>query len=68
MNEKIEIPLSEYNQMKKKISELENTILDKNKQIETILNQNQLLTEKIEDIKSLSLIERIFKWNQSINN
>ena len=63
---RIEIPMDEYKGMKERIEELEKTLVSKDKEIEEKKNKCLELENKLDDISSLSLLERVFNWKSII--
>ena len=63
---RIEIPMSEYNWMKERIEELEKELVDKNKELEKCTDKLLSTQIQLEDILSLSLVERVFKWKKNL--
>lgn len=63
---RIEIPMDEYNGMKERIEELEKTIVSKDKEIQNNKEKCLELENKIDDIVSLSVTERLFNWKTAI--
>ena len=63
---RIEIPMDEYNGMKERIVSLEKEVVSKDKEIEKLSTFNQSLKDALDDIASISLIERVFFWSKNI--
>lgn len=63
---RIELPMSEYNGMKERIEELEKELMEKNKELEKCTDKLLSTQNHLDDVLSLSLIERIFKWRKSL--
>jgi hypothetical protein len=65
---RIEIPMDEYKGMKERVEELEKTLVSKDKEIEVLKEKSLLLQTRLEDIATIPLFERIFKWGETVNN
>lgn len=63
---RIEIPMDEYQGMKSRIEELEKDLASKDKEIEILKDKCLTVETQLEDIASLSLVERIFSWGSNI--
>ena len=63
---RIEIPMDEYRGMKDRIEELEKTLASKDKEIEILKDKCLTVETQLEDIASLSLVERVFNWGSNI--
>lgn len=63
---RIEIPMDEYKGMKARIEELEKDLVSKDKEIEEYKRKCDLAEEKLEDISTLPLFERIFNWKSNL--
>jgi wobble nucleotide-excising tRNase len=64
---RIEIPMEEYNGMKERIESLERAIVEKDKKIDNLKNDNLKLQTTLEDVSEMALIDRIFKWKTTFN-
>jgi predicted nucleic acid-binding Zn-ribbon protein len=64
---RIEIPMEEYNGMKERIESLEMAIVEKDKKIDNLKNDNLKLQTTLEDVSEMALIDRIFKWKATFN-
>lgn len=65
---RIEIPMDEYRGMKERIEELERILASKDKEMEILKDQKLTAQANLEDIASLSFVERVFSWKRNINN
>lgn len=65
-NGRIEIPMDEYRGMKERIEELEKTIASKDKEIEILKDKCLTVETQLDDIASLSLVERVFNWSSNL--
>lgn len=65
-NGRIEIPMDEYRGMKERIEELEKTLASKDKEIEILKDKCLTVETQLDDIASLSLVERVFNWSSNI--
>lgn len=63
---RIEIPMDEYRGMKERIEELEKTLASKDKEIEILKDKCLTVESQLEDITSLSLVERVFNWSSNL--
>lgn len=63
---RIELPMSEYNGMKERIEELEKELVEKNKELEKCTDKLLSTQNHLDDILSLSLVERVFKWKKNL--
>ena len=63
---RIEIPMDEYRGMKERIEELEKTLASKDKEIEILKDKCLTVESQLDDIASLSLVERVFNWSSNI--
>ena len=64
---RIEIPMNEYNGMKERIESLERAVVEKDKKIDNLKNDNLKLQTTLEDVSEMALIDRIFKWKSTFN-
>jgi len=64
---RIEIPMEEYNGMKERIESLERAVVEKDKKIDNLKNDNLKLQTTLEDVSEMALIDRIFKWKSTFN-
>ena len=64
---RIEIPMEEYNGMKERIESLERAVVEKDKKIDNLKNDNLKLQTTLEDVSEMALIDRIFKWKTTFN-
>lgn len=67
-NGRIEIPMDEYKGMKERIEELEKTLASKDKEIEILKDKCLTVETQLEDIASLSLVERVFSWGSNLKS
>ncbi|MBO6252431.1 MAG: hypothetical protein J6O49_02085 [Bacteroidaceae bacterium] len=67
-NGRIEIPMDEYQGMKERIEELEKTLASKDKEIEILKDKCLTVETQLEDIASLSLVERVFSWGSNLKS
>lgn len=65
-NGRIEIPMDEYRGMKERIEELEKTLASKDKELEILKDKCLTVETQLEDIASLSLVERVFNWGSNL--
>lgn len=65
-NGRIEIPLDEYKGMKEKIESLEKALVAKEDELKVVKNEKMILLDEIEEFTSLSLFERVFKWESNV--
>ena len=65
-NGRIEIPLDEYKGMKEKIESLEKALVSKEEELKVVKNEKMILLDEIEEFTSLSLFERVFKWEENV--
>lgn len=65
-NGRIEIPLDEYKGMKEKIESLEKALVAKEDELKVVKNEKMILLDEIEEFTSLSLFERVFKWEKNV--
>ena len=63
---RIEIPMDEYRGMKERIEELEKTLASKDKEIEILKDKCLTVETQLDDIASLSLVERVFNWGSNL--
>jgi predicted RNase H-like nuclease (RuvC/YqgF family) len=63
---RIEIPMDEYQGMKSRIEELEKDLASKDKEIKILKDKCLTVETQLEDIASLSLVERVFNWGSNI--
>lgn len=63
---RIEIPMDEYRGMKERIEELEKTLASKDKELEILKDKCLTVETQLEDIASLSLVERVFNWGSNL--
>lgn len=67
-NGRIEIPMDEYKGMKERIEELEKTLASKDKEIDILKDKCLTVETQLEDIASLSLVERVFNWGSNLKS
>jgi predicted RNase H-like nuclease (RuvC/YqgF family) len=67
-NGRIEIPMDEYRGMKERIEELEKTLASKDKEIEILKDKCLTVETQLDDIASLSLVERVFNWGSNLKS
>ena len=67
-NGRIEIPMDEYKGMKERIEDLEKTLASKDKEIEILKDKCLTVENQLEDIASLSLVERVFSWGSNLKS
>ncbi len=67
-NGRIEIPMDEYKGMKEHIEELEKALVSKDKEIEILKDKCLTVENQLEDISSLSLVERVFSWGSNLKS
>lgn len=65
---RIEIPMDEYRGMKERIEELEKALASKDKEIEILKDKCLTVETQLEDIASLSLVERVFSWSSNLKS
>ena len=58
--------MDEYKGMKERIEELEKTLASKDKEIEILKDKCLTVETQLEDIASLSLVERVFNWGSNL--
>ena len=61
---RIEIPMEEYNGMKKEIESLQKSWADSKKQIEVYNERISNLQEMLDNITEASLFARVFGWKK----
>lgn len=59
--------MEEYNGMKERIESLERAVVEKDKKIDNLKNDNLKLQTTLEDVSEMALIDRIFKWKSTFN-
>lgn len=67
-NGRIEIPMDEYKGMKERIEELEKALASKDKLLEILKDRCLTVETQLEDIASLSLVERVFNWGSNLKS
>lgn len=60
--------MDEYQGMKERIEELEKTLASKDKEIEILKDKCLTVETQLEDIASLSLVERVFSWGSNLKS
>lgn len=59
---RIEIPLNEYNSLKDKINNLEETIIKNSKEINILKEKYEEAKFLVQELQNEDLISRMFKW------